>query len=95
MTLEELESVLSRVYGDGSRPRPLHLLAALSRVRAGTSLSDAAREFGTTSARLEALVQAPDAIVHLLGNRPTGYEKKVERVRATIGQLIKLVSGQS
>jgi hypothetical protein len=88
MTLAELESVLSRVYENADRPRPLHLLAALSRVRAGTSLGDAVRAFGTTSARLEALVQAPDAVVHLLGNRPMEYEKKAQRVRATIGQLI-------
>lgn len=88
MTLEQLESVLDRIYGGAVRPRPLHLLAALSRVRTGTALADAARDVRTTAAHLDQLVRAGNPATHLLGERSSDHEKVSERVRATIGQLI-------
>jgi hypothetical protein len=88
MTLEQLESVLARIYGDTVRPRPLHLLSALAAVRSGTPLADAAHAVGTTAAHLNGLTRANDPVVHLLGERSSDHEKTLEKVRATIGQLI-------
>jgi hypothetical protein len=88
MTLDQLESVLTRIYGDSVRPRPLHLLAALAAVRSGTPLSHAARTVGTTATHLDEVVRAADPVVHLLGERLSDHEKTSEKVRATIGQLI-------
>src|SRR2546430_3502039 len=88
MTLDELETVLERIYGNGPRPRPLHLLSARAQVRSGASLSDVARGIRTTTANLNALVQAGDPIFHLLGARPENFDEKALKVRATIGQLI-------
>jgi len=88
MTLEELERVLSRVYGDALRPRPLHLLSALSQVGAGLATGEAARKAGTTAAHLEALVRSPNPVAHLLGDKTGEHEKRSEKVRATVGQLI-------
>jgi hypothetical protein len=88
MTLNELESVLSRVYRDEIRPRPLHLLAALAKTRSGTPIAEAARDIRTTAANLELLVKAENPVAHLLGGMPENYERKSSKVRATIGQLI-------
>jgi hypothetical protein len=88
MTLNELESVLSRVYRDEIRPRPLHLLAALAKTRSGTPIAEAARGIRTTAANLEHLVKAENPVAHLLGGMPENYEQKSAKVRATIGQLI-------
>src|SRR5436190_2289120 len=88
MTLEQLEKVLARIYGNTVRPRPLHLLTALNDIRSGTSLADAARSVSTTAAHLDELVRAADPVVHLLGPVLPDHEKTSEKVRATIGQLI-------
>lgn len=88
MTLAELESVLRRIYGDTSAPKPLHLLAALHRVESGVPLGEAAREVHTTAANLERLVKSLDPVTHLLGEAAADHAAKTEKVRATIGQLI-------
>ncbi len=88
MTLAQLENVLQHLYGDTERPRPLHLLAALAKVRAGISVKDAAQSVRTTAANLESLVRARDPVLHLLGPTPENYQEKSLKVRAIIGQLI-------
>ena len=88
MTLDELERLLAKVYGDAARPKPLHLLAALAGVRSGVPLSDAARSVGTTAGNLDKLVQAPDAVRYLLGEPTSDHHQREQKVRATIGQLI-------
>lgn len=88
MTLEELENLLAKVYGDAARPKPLHLLAGLADVRSGLPLSQAARKVGTTAGNLDNLVQAKDPVAHLLGEPAADHQEKEKKVRATIGQLI-------
>ena len=88
MTRAKLERVLAQVYGDGDWPRPLHLLRAISAMRSGTDASKAARSAKTTAARLKALSEANDPILHLLGERAADHDKIAEKVRAMIGQLI-------
>jgi hypothetical protein len=88
MTLEQLERLLGRIYGEAARPKPLHLLAALREVRSGVPLQDAARSARTTAANLDKLVQATDPVVHLLGEAASDRPEKEQKVRATIGQLI-------
>ncbi|MDQ3413442.1 MAG: hypothetical protein M3480_00450, partial [Verrucomicrobiota bacterium] len=88
MTLEELESLLAKVYGEAIRPKPLHLLAGLTDVRSGVSLAQAARKVGTTAGNLDKLVQAKDPVAHLLGKPAADHLEKEKKVRATIGQLI-------
>lgn len=88
LTLDQLEQLLARVYGDAARPKPLHLLAALNKVRSGVILSEAARGVRTTAANLDKLVQAPDPVSHLLGQNGSDHQAKEQKVRATIGQLI-------
>jgi hypothetical protein len=88
MTLPELESVLQKLYGSQEVPPPFHLLKALRTVRSGTTLAAAAAEVRTSPAHLKKLVEAEDAALHLLGERPTDFDSKALRVRATIGQLI-------
>jgi hypothetical protein len=88
MTLDQLERLLVKIYGDAPRPRPLHLLAALTKVRSGVSVADAALGVGTTAGNLDKLVQSPDTVGHLLGQPPSDHQQKEQKVRATIGQLI-------
>lgn len=88
MTLGELESVFSRTYAGTTAPKPLNLLVALGQVRSGTALTEAARFAGTTAANLDRLVQAADPVIHLLGEPGPDQEKRTDKVRATIGQLI-------
>src|SRR5438128_5681739 len=88
MTLDQLENVLSKIYGDGERPRPLHLLAALTALGSGVSLADAARSVATSAAHLKELKEAVHTVAHLLGQQSSDHQKISEKVRATIGQLI-------
>jgi hypothetical protein len=88
MTLDELETVLHRVFRDVDLPKPFNLLAARRDVLGGTSVQDAARAIGTTAVNLQRFVDSPDPIGHLLCEIPSDYNAKAERVRATIGQLI-------
>src|SRR5690348_15081538 len=88
MTLPELESVLQQLYRRQHPPSPFHLLKALRAVRSGTTLTAAAADVGTSPTHLKKLVEAEDAALHLLGERPTDFDTKALRVRATIGQLI-------
>src|SRR5438477_1987146 len=88
MTLDQLETVLSKIYRDGERPRPLHLLAALTALASGVSLTDAARSVATSAAHLKELTEAVDPVAHLLGEQSSDHQKISEKVRATIGQLI-------
>ena len=88
MTLGELESMLARIYPGTSWPKPLHLLRALSEVKAGKPSNEAARAAGTTPANLDRLVQAPDPMIHLLGEPQADHSQKAEKVRATVGQLL-------
>jgi hypothetical protein len=88
MTLSELESLLARIYPGSAWPKPLHLLTALAEVKGGKSLNDAAKAAATTAANLDRLVQAPDPVIHLLGEPEADHSQKAEKVRATIGQLI-------
>lgn len=88
MTLSELEPLLARIYPGISWPKPLHLLTALSEFKAGKPLNEAAKAVGTTPANLNRLVQAPDPVIHILGEPTADHDQKTEKVRATIGQLI-------
>jgi hypothetical protein len=88
MTLQGLETVLQRLYGVEQRPPPFHLLSALVAVRDGTPPATAAAQIGTLPGHLKKLVDAPDVVLHLLGERPAEFGAKALRVRATIGQLI-------
>jgi hypothetical protein len=88
MTRAELEHVLARVYGDADWPRPLHLLRGLATISGRTDMAEAAREIGTTTARLTALSEAEDPVSALLGERSIEHDKIASRVRAIIGQLI-------
>lgn len=88
MTLDQLERLLIRVYGDAERPKPLHLLAALSKVRSGVPLGEAARGVRTTAGNLDKLAQAADPVSYLLGEAAGDSQAKEQKVRATIGQLI-------
>lgn len=88
MTLDQLERLLTRVYGEAERPRPLHLLAALNKVRSGSPLGEAARGVRTTAGNLDKLVQTADPVSHLLGEPASDFQAKEQKVRATIGQLI-------
>lgn len=88
MTLDRLQAVLSRVYPEASPPRPLHLLLALDRVKAGAPLTEAAKAVRTTADNLRRLAESADPVTHLLGERPPDFDAKADKVRATIGQLI-------
>jgi hypothetical protein len=88
MTPDELESVLHSVYGEEKLPRPLHLLSALRNVKSGTPIPEAAKAVRTTADHLKRLVESRDAVTNLLGEAPPDFAAKVDRVRATIGQLI-------
>ena len=88
MTLDQLETVLRKIYGEATPPKPLHLLAALRNARSGTPISEAARAVRTTPDYLKRLIDSPDVVTHLLGEQPTDFEAKTAKVRATIGQLI-------
>lgn len=88
MTLSELEGVLRRIYRGAAPPKPLHLLAAMRQVRSDVPLAQAAREVRTTTGNLQQLVDASRPVTYLLGERASDHAAKMEKVRATIGQLI-------
>ena len=64
------------------------VLAALTALRSGVSLADAARSVATSAAHLKELREAVDPVAHLLGEQSSDHQKISEKVRATIGQLI-------
>jgi hypothetical protein len=88
MTRAKLERVLASVYGEGDWPRPLHLLHALTALKSGADIAEAARLVSTSPARLNALSKANDAVVELIGPRASDHDRVAEKVRAIIGQLI-------
>lgn len=79
MTLDQLERLLAKVYGDAARPKPLHLLAGLTEVRSGVPLAEAARKVGTTAGNLDKLVQAAEPVSHLLGEPVADHQEKEKR----------------
>lgn len=89
MNSPEFLSLLAEIYGDEPWPRPLHLLHARKLVDEGMSVSEAAARVRSTVRRVQAVVQAPDPVVHVLGGSPTEIER-VSRERAfrQLGQLL-------
>ena len=87
MTLEEIVRVLKRLYPSTRWPKPFNLLQGRLLVDSGTSTGDAAREVGTTAARLAAFCAAEDPALELLG--PGQPDDKVRKgARQILGNLI-------
>ncbi len=58
---------VGRIVGSGAWPKPLHVLQGLELIRAGEELDAAAREVGTTAARLRRARDAADPFADILG----------------------------
>jgi hypothetical protein len=85
----DLVRILKLVYGTERPPKPLHLLLAAERVRAGEDLAAVASEVGTTRGRLHSVVEADDpATLVLKGAIPTLTPERERRVRRSLGQLL-------
>lgn len=82
-------AVLSRVYGTRRPPRPLSLLYAVERLKAGERSRSLAKEFRTTPQRIERLASTDDPPALLLGGRIPPMQRDMEaRVRRSLGQLL-------
>lgn len=87
--MEAISEVLDRLYPEGDWPKPFHLVRALLMVRGGQSISDAARQVGTSRKRLTRMVESPDPLGDAFG--PNVHEvvpALVERSTANLGQLL-------
>ena len=60
-------AVLRRLFGGGDWPRPFHAVKAVDLVKGGMTLSEAAREAGTTKRRAADLSEKADPIAEVLG----------------------------
>lgn len=82
-------SALRRVYGAERPPKPLDLLLAAERVKAGEDARAVAREFQTTRQRLERLVNSSDPTEALFGGPIPPLDPETEsKVRRNLGQLL-------
>ena len=87
MTTEELQKVLNRLYPSSPWPKPFNLLKGCQFVRSGKEISAAAREVGTTAARLRNYCESKDLVVELFGiEEPTDDGRKLSR--QILGNLI-------
>lgn len=85
----DLIAVLDLVYRDRRPPKPLDLLYAVERLRAGADSRDLAKQFKTTRQRIEKLFSADDPAASLLGGRISPMQVEIEaRVRRNLGQLL-------
>lgn len=85
----DLLVVLNLVYRDRRPPKPLDLLYAVERLRAGEDGRIVAKEFQTTRQRVEKLYSAEDAAASLLGGAIPPMQSDTEaRVRRNLGQLL-------
>lgn len=81
--------ILGLVYRDRRPPKPLDLLLAVERVRAGEDVRLVAKEFRTTQQRLSQLAAANDPLTALLGAPIPALKPETEsRVRRNLGQLL-------
>jgi hypothetical protein len=80
---EELHQILSRLYPSTPWPKPFNLLRGKQLVTTGRSLNDAAREVGTTKARLAPFCSAVDGIGLIFGD-----EEPDERTRKSVRQIL-------
>ena len=67
MTKIGLVATLEGLFGDGTWPKPFHVLRAMHLIERGTSASDAVQLVGTTRKRVEEARLSEDPIKHLLG----------------------------
>ncbi len=67
MTRDELLTVLHDLFDGRGWPKPLHLLHGLELCRLGQTLSDAARQVGTTERHLRQALESPDPVTAVLG----------------------------
>lgn len=89
MTDGQLVAFLHDLFGDEPWPKPLNLLTAKARLRAGETLMEAARALRTTQGRVRAVAdsRAPAAKVLGVRNRDIPVDQ-VARIRKILGVLI-------
>jgi len=86
LTIDELTRLLKSLYPSGLPPKPLNLVSALVRVRKGELPKDAARDVGTTAAKVEELVASANPISLLFG--VDSGDDAAKRTRQMLGNLI-------
>ncbi|MGH2396419.1 MAG: hypothetical protein ACRDFW_05410 [bacterium] len=87
MKEKELVQILSRLYPSSRWPKPFNLLQGKLLLRSGKTATEAAREVGTTAARLNAMSKVGDAITGIFGaEQPDDDTRK--NARQILGNLI-------
>lgn len=84
-----MENFLRLALGDARWPKPLHLIQGALLVRSGATLSDAARQVGTSPAHLAPIAAASDPITAVLQIEDSDLSvEAVEKLRRNVGQLV-------
>jgi hypothetical protein len=87
--MDAIASVLARLYPDGDWPRPFHLIRGALLVKEGSDIKSAAKEVGTSAAKLKAVTEAVDPLTEALGEGIHIVDDAlVSRVRFNIGLLL-------
>lgn len=85
----DLVDLIRRVYGSVTPPKPLHILLAASRARAGEDLSLVVQEAKTSKRYVEATRDAADPFQAVFGTpMPTVPDDAVVRARRSLAQLV-------
>jgi hypothetical protein len=86
---EDILGVLTGLFGSDPWPKPLNRLQGLQRLRAGESVSAAAKAVGTSAALLQKLEKSRAPLKDLLDAAPENTpENLIERTSLILGQLL-------
>lgn len=86
MKEKELVQILSRLYPSTRWPKPFNLLQGKLLVGSGKDIRIAAREVGTTAARLTQFLESPNTVTALLRSQPEDDDRR--RAKQILGNLI-------
>lgn len=89
MTDAQFIDLLGQIFEGRRWPKPLNLLQAAREVEGGTDLAAAAKSASTTRRRLQAVVDSPSRVEHVLGASYRDIdERHRRRVTQMLGQLL-------
>lgn len=90
MKVEDLVGILNRLYPSTPWPKPFNLLRGRRLFESGKEVSTAAREVGTTAARLKKFCDVPSPLTEIFG-----VEEPDDRARKDARQILgNLIVGQ-
>lgn len=87
MTVQELIRILNRLYPSREWPKPFNLLRGRELIESGHEVAMAARQVGTTAARMRTFCECADPVSELFGSDEPDEEIS-KQSRQIIGNLI-------